>query len=87
MYIQRYTFLQNREQIRKYNNFEKVLLVWEKWREKKECFNYFFMDSTKKIIQWIKNMSNFRKILVIESQPMWVSHLWEEGSDIFLKKK
>ena len=31
MHILRDTLLQNEEQIRKYNDFKKVLLVWEKW--------------------------------------------------------
>ena len=30
MYIRKDTLLQNEEQIRKYNDFKKVLLVWEK---------------------------------------------------------
>ena len=35
MHIQKDTLLQNEEQIRKYNDFKKVLLVWEKRKEKR----------------------------------------------------
>ena len=46
-----------------------------------------FLCTTKNIIQWLKNMHTFRGILAIKSQLMWAPHLWEERSDIFLRKK
>ena len=38
MHIQSDTLLQNREQNIKYNDFKKVLLVWESWGKKKGLF-------------------------------------------------
>ena len=44
------------------------------------------MDPAKKIIQCVKNMSNFKDFLSIGSQPMW-SHTFEKKEMIILERK
>ena len=47
----------------------------------------FFVPLTKKIIQRVKIMPNFKGFLFIGSKLMWAPHLWEERSDSFRRKK
>ena len=42
---------------------------------------FLYIGPIKKMIQWIKNMSNFRDFLSIGSKPMQAPHISEEGSD------
>ena len=74
MYIQRDIMLQNREQIRKYNDLKKILLAW-KIMEKEMSVLVFCVGPTKKMIKWVKNMPNFRGFLFIRSKYMWTPHL------------
>ena len=59
MHIQIDTLLQNKEKIKKYNIFEKILLVWENKEKKKSVLIFFDVSPTKKIIQWVKYMFIF----------------------------
>ena len=45
------------------------------------------MSPIKKMIKWEKNIINFRGVLSVRSKPMWIPHLWEDGSDSFRGKK
>ena len=45
------------------------------------------MCFTKTMIQWVKNMSNFRDFLSIGSKPMSAPHLLEEENDSLRGKK
>ena len=85
MHIRRDILLQNRKQIRNYNDFKKCLPVWEKWGGKRGIL-VFLVWVPLKMIKGVKNMPKFRDFLFIGSDPMWVPHLWEERSD-FLREK
>ena len=67
--------LQNKEQIRKYNTFKKNIANLKQIKKKRSILVCLFFSPTKKMIQWITYMPNFKDFLSIESKFMSVLHL------------
>ena len=55
-------------------------------RKKKCVFQYFWGGPTKKLIKWIKNMTNFRGFFLL-NQNLCKSHTFEKNEIIVLGKK
>ena len=56
-------------------------------RKKERYVLFFFVGSTKKMIQWVKKLPNFSGFLSIGSKLICAPHIWEEERDSFRGEK
>ena len=49
--MKRYITTKIKNKLKKYNYFKKILLVWRNVKKKNDCFNFFVVSLTKKMIK------------------------------------